>query len=117
MTADSHYTFHSEQIASHYTSKNGKPSGQTRRNVVDIQNNTGTKSVNVYDASGKQIQTNSKPLNQEEIQKIRAKIFIPGLFNDCQGEPCNAIRNARHGGKSRKARKARKTRKARKARL
>jgi hypothetical protein len=113
MTADSHYTFHSEQIASHYTSKNGKPSGQTRRNVVDIQNNTGTKSVNVYDASGKQIQTNSKPLNQEEIQKIRANIFIPGLFNDCQEKPCNAIRNVRHGGKSRKARKTRKTRKAR----
>jgi hypothetical protein len=108
-SADPHYTFHSEQIASHYTSKNGKPSGQTRRNVVDIQNNTGTKSVNVYDASGKQIQANSKPLNQEEIQKIRANIFIPGLFNDCQGKPCKkAIQN---GSKTRKNRKTRKQRK------
>lgn len=114
MSADSHYTFHSEQIASHYTSKNGKPSGQTRRNVVDIQNNTGTKSVNIYDASGKQIQTNSKPLNQEEIEKIRANIFIPGLFNDCQGKPCNAIRNVRKARKSRRSlrKNRRKTRKA-----
>ena len=107
----SHYTFHSEQIVSHYNkNSNGKPSGQTRRNVVDIKNNTGTKAVNIYDASGKQIQTNSKPLNQGEIEKIKANIFIPGLFKDCEGNSCKkAVQN---GPKSRKNRcKTRKQRK------
>ena len=106
----SHYTFHSEQIVSHYNQKtNGKPSGQTRRNVVDIKNNTGTKAVNIYDASGKQIQTNSKPLNAEEITNIKANIFIPGLFKDCEGNSCKKA--VQTGPKSHKNRKTRKQRK------
>lgn len=108
--ANSHYTFHSEQIVSHYNQKrNGKPSGQTRRNVVDIKNNVGTKSVNVYDASGKQMQTNSKQLNAGEIIKIKANVFIPGLFKDCQGNSCKkAIQNSPKSRKNRKTRKQRK---------
>lgn len=69
------FDYHSEQI----NSKNNK----TRRNIVNIANNKGTKRVEEYDSQGKIIHTREKPLNSSEIGKIKNNIFIPGLFKNC----------------------------------
>lgn len=103
-----HYNYHSEEIVSHYTTNigsnnKGKHYGSTQRNVVDIQNNTGTKSINTYNASGKLVHQASKPLNMAEIQKIKARIFIPHLFQ------INNTNNTNKGTLVNKSRKNRRT--------
>jgi YD repeat-containing protein len=102
-----HYNYHSEEIVSHYTANNGRSKGNTRRNVVDVHNNAGTKSVNTYDASGKLVHQASKPLNEVEIQNIKSRIFMPGLFKDVNKDnKTSAIKTMRKN--RRKTRKAHK---------
>jgi hypothetical protein len=67
------FQYHSEQV--HNVTVNGKSS--TRKNVVNIRNGKGTKSLST---NGK---TKSKPLSKKEIQCIQKGKFIPNLFNDC----------------------------------
>jgi hypothetical protein len=74
-----HFSYHSEQVHSDF--HNGK--GQTRRNVVDVKNGKGTKSVEVYDASGKVKNRKEKVLTDTELSCIKRNQFIPGLFKDC----------------------------------
>ena len=58
--------------------KHGK---KTVRKVF-IHKNKGHKSVCVY-KNGKCSYKNSQCLSKEEMKKIRAKKFIPGLFTSC----------------------------------
>jgi hypothetical protein len=74
-----HFSYHSEQVHSDF--HNGK--GQTRRNIVDVKNGAGTKSVEVYDASGKVKSRKEKVLTDTELGCIKRNQFIPGLFKDC----------------------------------
>jgi hypothetical protein len=74
-----HFSYHSEQVHSDF--RNGK--GQTRRNIVDVKNGAGTKSVEVYDASGKVKTKKEKVLTESELNCIKRNQFIPGLFKDC----------------------------------
>ena len=74
-----HFQYHSEQL--HSTFENGK--GETRRNLVDIQNGKGIKAVETYSVEGKQISRKEKPLTDKEIQCIQKGQFIPGFFTDC----------------------------------
>ena len=74
-----HFSYHSEQVHSDF--HNGK--GQTRRNIVDVKNGAGTKSVEVYDASGKVKNRKEKTLTESELSCIKRNQFIPGLFKDC----------------------------------
>jgi hypothetical protein len=73
------FSYHSEQVHSDF--QNGK--GQTRRNVVDVKNGKGTKSVEVYDVSGKVKNRKEKVLTESELDCIKRNQFIPGLFKDC----------------------------------
>ena len=77
--ANSHFSYHSEQV--HSVLKNGK--GLTRRNIVNIRNGRGEKAVEVYDAKGRQQSRVAKHLNASEVDRIRKNQFIPGLFKDC----------------------------------
>ena len=74
-----HYSYHSEQVHSAFA--NGK--GQTRRNIVDIKNGHGYKSVEIYRVDGTQIQRVEKHLSKSELDCIKRNKFIPGLFKDC----------------------------------
>lgn len=74
-----HFSYHSEQVHSDF--RNGK--GQTRRNVVNVKDGKGTKSVEFYDASGKIKSRKEKTLTSNELTCIKKNQFIPGLFKDC----------------------------------
>jgi hypothetical protein len=54
---------------------------------VSIKNNKGYKSVTKYH-KGKRVGTAKKPLSIHEIQMIKNRKFIHGLFNDCKCEVC-----------------------------
>lgn len=62
--------------------KHGK---KTVRKVF-IHKNKGHKSVCVY-KNGKCTYKNKQCLSKEEMKKIRAKKFIPGLFTSCYKNP------------------------------
>lgn len=74
-----HFSYHSEQVHSEF--RNGK--GQTRRNVVNVKDGKGIKSVELYDASGKVKGRKEKVLTAKELNCIKTNQFIPGLFKDC----------------------------------
>ena len=74
-----HFSYHSEQIHSHYA--NGK--GKTMRNIVDITNGKGMKAVETYKADGTRLSRKEKDLTASELKCIRNHQFIPGLFKDC----------------------------------
>lgn len=74
-----HFSYHSEQVHSVFV----KGKGQTRRNIVDIKNNKGSKAVETYAADGKLKARNEKQLTQTELDCIKRNRFVPGLFNDC----------------------------------
>ena len=69
------FNYHSEQV-------NANPN-KTRKNIVNISNNKGTKRVEEYDSTGALIHEVEKPLTKPQIHKIKNNIFIPGLFKDC----------------------------------
>ena len=73
------FSYHSEQVHSMY--KNGK--GQTRRNIVSIQDGKGIKAVEVYTADGSQLSRKELPITAKELECIEKNKFIPGLFKDC----------------------------------
>jgi hypothetical protein len=75
----SQFSYHSEQVHSVFTG--GK--GETRRNIVNIQNGKGTKAVETFDASGQRKSRKEKKLTSKELDCIRRNKFIPGLFSDC----------------------------------
>ena len=74
-----HFSYQSEQVHSQFS----KGKGQTRRNIVKIQNGKGTKAVEVYTAEGKLLQKREKHLTDKELDCIKSNKFIPGLFKDC----------------------------------
>lgn len=74
-----HFSYHSEQVQSSF--ENGK--GETRRNIVSIQNGKGIKAVEVYKADGSLHKRNEKELTHTELSCIQRNKFIPGLFKDC----------------------------------
>jgi len=65
------FVYHSKQI--HHVN------GNTRINIVDINNNKGKKIIE--ESKGSKVTRKQKVLSKKEIKKIRANQFIPGLFN------------------------------------
>lgn len=74
-----HFSYHSEQVHSSFS--NGK--GETRRNIVNIQNGEGYKAVETYTAEGKLKTRKQKSLSRDELSCIKRSKFVPGLFKDC----------------------------------
>ena len=73
------FIYHSEQVHSEFTNKKGR----TKVHSVSIKGKKGTKSVIVYNRSGRMTKKASKSLTKKEIDCIRTCKFIPGLFRDC----------------------------------
>ena len=96
------FNYYSEQV--------NQNNNKTRRNIVNIKNNTGTKRVEEYDTEGKLLHEVTKPLNNTQIHKIKNNVFIPGLFKDCNSSNSNCSQTPR-GGKAR--RKTRRTNRSR----
>ena len=71
------FSFHSEQV--HSTYENGEQ--QMKKNVVNIKNGKGTKTV-VVSKDGR-TKSSTKKLSSAEIKKIKQNQFIPGLFKPC----------------------------------
>lgn len=92
-----HFSYHSEQVQSAF--QNGK--GQTRRNIVDIQDGKGMKAVETYDVHGKSLSRKEKPLTASELECIQRNKFIPGLFQDCI-KPLRSVRSVRSLSKTRR---------------
>ena len=73
------FEYHSDQV--HTVHRNGK--GNTTINSVNISGTTGTKEVIVRSAKGKILNKSRKALRKKEIECIRNRKFVPGLFNSC----------------------------------
>jgi len=73
------FSYYSEQVHSVFV--HGK--GQTQRNIVSIQNGTGTKAVETYTADGTKLYRKELPLTKAELHCIQKKQFVPGLFTEC----------------------------------
>jgi hypothetical protein len=71
------FTFHSEQVHSVY--ENGTQ--QTKKNIVNIKDGKGTKTVSIV-KNGK-ANSSTKKLSSAEIKKIKQNQFIPQLFKPC----------------------------------
>ena len=71
------FAFHSEQVHSVY--EDGTQ--QTRKNIVNIKNGKGTKTVSIV-KNGK-TNSSTKKLSPAEIKKIKQNQFIPKLFKPC----------------------------------
>jgi hypothetical protein len=84
-----HFSYHSEQMHSSFA--NGK--GETRRNIVSIQNGKGIKAVETYAQNGTLKARKEKALSKVELECIKKNKFIPGLFKDCV-KPLNTVRPA-----------------------
>ena len=70
------FKYHSEQTH--------MKDGYTRKNIVNIMNNKGTKRVEEYDSGNKKrIHKVTKKLTKKQIHNIQNSVFIPGLFKDC----------------------------------
>jgi len=53
--------------------------------TVKIHNGKGSKSVRVFSHKNKKhMKTAKRQLTHDEIHKIRNRIFIVGMFNDCE---------------------------------
>jgi hypothetical protein len=97
------FNYYSEQV--------NQNNNKTRRNIVNIKNNTGTKRVEEYDTEGKLLHEVTKPLNNTQIHKIKNNVFIPGLFKDCNSNCSQRSLLPSQGGKAR--RKTRRTNRSR----
>ncbi len=71
------FTFHSEQV--HSVQENGQQ--KTKKNIVNIVNGKGTKTVEITE-NGK-TRRNTQKLSKKEQEKIQQNQFIPGLFKPC----------------------------------
>jgi hypothetical protein len=71
------FAFHSEQV--HSTYENGTE--QTKKNIVNIKNGKGTKTVTIV-KNGK-ANSSTKKLSTSEVKQIKQNQFIPGLFKPC----------------------------------
>ena len=71
------FAYHSEQV--HSTIENGTM--KTKKNIVDIENGKGTKTVTMITNGNSRSST--KKLSSAEIRKIRKNEFIPKLFKPC----------------------------------
>jgi hypothetical protein len=71
------FAFHSEQV--HSTYENGIE--QTKKNIVNIKNGKGTKTVTIV-KNGK-ANSSTKKLSTSEVKQIKQNQFIPGLFKPC----------------------------------
>jgi hypothetical protein len=88
-SAKSGFTFYSVQEHSNYF--NGK--GKTVRKEVNIKNGKGTKTVVMHNEKGKTRRSTVK-IGENELEKIRRNIFVPGLFRECI-DNCNAKNKSR----------------------
>jgi hypothetical protein len=78
--------FHYNSIQEHIVSVNGHQ--ETHRNIVKINDGKGTKKVEKY-RNGKLIRKGTKILTRREVQNIKSRKFMPGLFNNCiNGKKC-----------------------------
>lgn len=73
----SQFVYHSEQV--HSVMENGRQ--VSKKNIVDIKNNKGTKTVTMK-TNGK-TRSSTKKLSPSEIHQIQANRFVPGLFKPC----------------------------------
>lgn len=71
------FAFQSTQV--HEVEENGHQ--KTKRNIVNISNGKGTKTVEVTENGTTRKHT--KKLSPEEVAKIQKNEFIPGLFKPC----------------------------------
>jgi hypothetical protein len=94
------FAFESTQV--HQVEENGHI--KTKKNIVNISNGKGTKTVEVIE-NGK-TRKNTKKLSKEEVAKIQKNEFIPGLFKpcyDCLRSPSTQTRrSSKKKGSSRK---------------
>jgi hypothetical protein len=84
------FVYHSEQT--HSSIVNGQT--QVKKNIVNIKNGKGTKTVK-YIENGK-TRTATRKIKPEEMKKIKQGIFVPKLF-----QPCYDCLNVRNKSKSR----------------
>lgn len=75
--SDKKFSYHSEQV--HTSMVNGEV--QEKRNIVDIQNGKGTKTVIV--STNGQPRSSTKKLSKSQIKKIKNEQFVPKLFKPC----------------------------------
>lgn len=76
------FLYHSEQVHANYVNSEG----QTRRNIVHVENGKGTKTLEIMNAKGKTVKKTKKALTKAEIAKIKANRFIPGLFTSMRSK-------------------------------
>jgi hypothetical protein len=83
-------SFHFTSQESHTHIKNGKP--QTKEQIVNVRNGTGTKTVIVKNTKGTHKST--RKLTKKEIKNIQGRKFMPTLFSECYNtlRPCSADR-------------------------
>ncbi len=84
------FVYHSEQT--HSSLLNGE--AQVKKNIVDIKNGKGTKTVK-YIENGKE-RTATRKITPSEMKKIKQGIFVPKLF-----QPCYDCLNSRNKSRSR----------------
>jgi hypothetical protein len=75
----SHYSY--ESIQSHSKFENGE--GRVQVMEVSIKNGKGHKKVTLKNKNGRKIVSKTIDLNDDEINRIMKKEFIPGLFRPC----------------------------------
>lgn len=73
------FNYHSEEI--HAEIHNGK--GHVRQNSVHVRNGKGTKEVILRTPKGRVLTRKRKALSGRELNCIRNREFMPGLFKDC----------------------------------
>jgi hypothetical protein len=71
------FKYHSEETRS--VSVNGE--GRTRKNIVEVNGNSGTKRVEQWSSNGTKIGESEHELTADEIANIQARKFMPGLFD------------------------------------
>lgn len=71
--------------------KEGAAHGQ--RNIVEIKNNVGTKTVESLNKKGRVIKRVKKTLKNGDMSRILHGKFVPGLWKDCGGGVKCAARN------------------------
>lgn len=91
------FTFNSVQ--SHALYENG--SGREQIMEVRIKNGRGHKKVTIKNNTGRILASKNIPLNDDEIQRIMNKEFVPGLFRPCL-DHCNSARLTRRLSKTRR---------------
>ncbi len=84
------FVYHSEQT--HSSSVNGRT--QIKKNIVNIENGKGTKTV-TYIEDGK-TRTATRKITPAQMKQIEKGIFVPNLF-----QPCYDCLNPRNKSRSR----------------